>query len=274
VAQSPALHAVTTTLALTPALVNDGQGNFYYTLNGEVQASPGRPTQPRGSVVITPGLRDVSLRGALLLSARYTDIANFNPLVVVPVTDTATAQPEPPFAAEGWFPVKFWAANRFGDQDRLTVVAGQFNQNGSVERLYDRMQVQTFYVDDLSVEAGDLLPPTIWEAQVESSSNGGLVFTVNVEDFDTGLSRVLVTVNLPDGRGGGSWRSFDLAPAAAGSAWSGSLQLPGLDVLSIEYFVQALDQAGNVALSGNKGQFHSGIASTLYLPLVMRNAQR
>ncbi|HLF27786.1 MAG TPA: adenylate/guanylate cyclase domain-containing protein [Anaerolineae bacterium] len=115
---------------------------------------------------------------------------------------------EPPFDEADWFPVKFWASNRFGDQERLSLIGGQYNRVGSVERLYSGLVLESYYVDEAAT-GSDYLPPTIWDGQAVYFG-GSLRFGVDVEDLDSGLARVLATVNQPGGNGKGTWRSIDL----------------------------------------------------------------
>ena len=234
------------TVQMTPTLHTAADG-VYYSLGGEVQASAGRPVQPRSSVPAA-AVANHSLRGTLLISATYSDMFSFDPLVTRLVTDTTLS--EPPLVASGWFPPRFWAANQFGDQNRISIVGGQFNRNGSVERLYGDLQLETYHVNDASPEAADFLPPTVWDVSSEIVV-GGANFAVVAQD-NSSLARVLVTHNVPGGGGAGLWKSVDLSYNAGSMVWTASV--PGLDDSS-QFFVQALDKAGNVTLASNSGQY-------------------
>jgi len=196
------------------------------------------------------------------VNAVFSDVVNFNPLVSMPVTDTLL--PEPPFEADGWFPAKFWAANRFGDPDRLTIVAGQYNDVNSVERLYTNLTLESVYAD--AAEA-DFLPPVVWDSHAQAVS-GGVRFTIDVEDFDSDVQRVLVTYKVPAGSYKGQWWSLDLTVNPLTGEWSRIV--PGLNAFTVEYFVQAMDAAGNVTVSNNKSFFYGGDISKLYVPIVRR----
>ena len=196
-----------------------------------------------------------------VLSNRPGPAAGINPLVTMVVTDTAL--PEPPFVADGWFPAKFWAANRFGDQERLVIIGGQYNRDGSVERLYRDLVLESYY----STNTTDYLPPTIWDTSANPAP-GGVEFTVDAEDFDSGVQRVLVTIHAPNGKGGGVWYSLELQLDDITGMWRRFV--PGLDAASLQYLVQAMDWAGNVTVTNNKGAFYGAIRE-VFLPLVMRN---
>ena len=80
---------VSRTVTMTPALtaVNTAQG-VYYTGDGGVQAVLYRPLQPRASVdIVQPGA--ARARGALFLAGKYHDLSGFDPVITMPVTDTA-----------------------------------------------------------------------------------------------------------------------------------------------------------------------------------------
>jgi len=97
---------------------------------------------------------------------------------------------------------------------------------------------------------------------------GGVEFTVDAEDFDSGVQRVLVTIHAPNGKGGGVWYSLELQLDDITGMWRRFV--PGLDAASLQYLVQAMDWAGNVTVTNNKGAFYGAIRE-VFLPLVMRN---
>jgi hypothetical protein len=253
------LSRVTATVQLTPTRQTTGDGVFY-SLGGEVQPAPGRPVQPRGTL-LAKDVSGSSLRGLLLINATYSQTAGVNPAISNPVTDTARA--EPAFDAEGWFPAKFWAPNRFGDDERLALVGGQYNFAGGRQRVYTRMTLESYYAPD---DAEDYLPPVIWDARA-ILFQGALDFYVYAEDYDSHILRVLATYNVPNGNGTGQWKSVELVYDADSGYWLGSA--PG--GASTEYFVQVLDAAGNVSISANKGEFYMGETFQTFLPVLLRN---
>jgi hypothetical protein len=86
--------------------------------------------------------------------------------------------------------------------------------------------------------------------------------TVHAEDT-SGVQRVLMVYTLD----GIVWRSRDLACNEQEDRWG--THFSGLSDEFI-YFVQAVDGAGNVTVSSNKGLFFEPIRPMVYLPLVMR----
>jgi hypothetical protein len=73
------------------------------------------------------------------------------------------------------------------------------------------------------------------------------------DDLPNNVKRVLVLYKPEQS---GEWRLLDLVLDPVGQRWTGAAPLSG----AVQYTVYALDTAGNVALSTNKGEFHTTIA--------------
>jgi hypothetical protein len=251
---------ITRTVTITPAFqeVTTANGRFF-SADGEVQANAGRPIQPRTSQDIS--IAGLQAHGALFLAGSYTDVVAFDPMIARPVTDTALT--EPAFVYEGWYPAQMAAINRLevatGTVERLVVIPAQYANPGA-ERLYNSLTYQVYYSTD-----EDQVAPTIWRAEA-GQVPGRASFSLDVTD-SSGIERVVVTYDLDDGR----WHSFDLAYDAARERWWGELTLAGK---SVNYFVQAVDKAGNVASSNNKGLFFEPVTHEAYLPVVIRSNLR
>jgi hypothetical protein len=108
----------------------------------------------------------------------------------------------------------------------------------------------------------DAIDPTIWRVEAGQLPTRA-TFRVEATD-DSGIERV-VAYSL----GAGEWRTIDLAEDASADTWFGELALDEGE--SVGYFVQAVDGAGNVASSGNKGFYFEPVTHEVYLPLVLRN---
>ncbi|MGD8967587.1 MAG: hypothetical protein PVI07_08775, partial [Anaerolineae bacterium] len=247
-------RTITVTAAFSAVTTPDGR---YYSVDHEVQASGGRPIQPRVSRDIAEA--GTKARSVLFLGGDYRDIAPFDPLIARPVTDTAMT--EPSFTLQGWYPTEMAAINRvetaFVTLERLVLVPGQFRNPGT-ERLWDRLTYDVYYSTD-----DDAVDPTIWRVEAGQLPNRA-TFRVETTD-DSGIERVVVAYSL----GAGEWRTIDLAEDAGADTWFGELALDEGE--SVGYFVQAVDGAGNVASSDNKGFYFEPVTHEVYLPLALRN---
>jgi hypothetical protein len=234
----------------------------YYTIGGEVQASPGRPVQPRTSALI-PAKAGLTPHGAVLISATSVLTEGFNPLISRPVTDTILSEPPFEVEAEAWFPAQPWTVNRLGDDPRLVVVPAQFQggQYSGTLRLFTALGFQVYYTDTASV---DFSPPIVWK--VEGSILGTEAdFRVRAEDT-SGIQRVVMAYTQDSSQ----WQIRDLDYAPLQDRWE--RHFTGLADQFI-YFVQVVDGAGNVTVTSNKGLLFEPTRreACIYLPLVMRN---
>jgi hypothetical protein len=167
---------------------------------------------------------------------------------------------EPSFTLQGWYPTEMAAVNRvetaFETLERLVVMPAQFHNTG-IERLWDRLTYDAYYSSE-----GDKIDPTIWRVEA-AQLHDRATFQVEVTD-DSGIERVVAAYSL----GSGTWNSIDLSYDAGEEAWSGDLSLTEGD--SVDYFIQAVDGAGNVATGDNKGFYFEPVTLNVYLPLVVR----
>ncbi len=229
------------------------QSNYGYT---DTQTSAGRPIQP---LVISDVTRSgLPARGVVVVGARYYT-TTIDPVITTLVTDTSKS--EPLFDYEGWYPTNIAVINRLGSNDNLVIVPAQFHSESGVERLYTELTLRVYYTD-----TGDYMPPSIWS--VESTGMGGTAFfQVDVSDDESGVAQVQVMYENRSGE----WMSFALDYAANTGLWEGAIN-SSLDEL--HYLIQAVDNAGNVSYSSNKGFYFAAEPEKIYLPLVFRGASR
>jgi hypothetical protein len=116
-----------------------------------------------------------------------------------------------------------------------------------------------YYTDTAVV---DYTPPIIWEVKSVALEDEADL-TVHAEDT-SGVQRVVMVYTLD----GMAWRSRDLAYNEQEDRWG--THFSGLSDEFI-YFVQAVDGAGNVTVSSNKGLFFEPTRLMVYLPLLLRN---
>ena len=241
----------------------------YYDVGGEVQVTPYRPIQPRTSqnisIASVGGYEGYVAHGALLAAANYDQLADFNPVIARPTWDLESSEQEPQFISEGWFPSTLQTINHLetgGEvRESLVAVLGQFRQETFVggqevgsERTYSSLDLQVYY----SQASGDFTRPAFKLAEAVVSGSGAN-FSVEVTDVDDSgnpgqVKRVVVIYTTAVESGAGSWQSLQLTKAWQPNRWVGSIaSLSG----AIEYLVQAVDAAGNVGITTNKGLYYN-----------------
>ena len=235
-------------------------GIFWEGPNG-VQVSHLRPIQPKMYVPLV----GATAHGALITALRSTEPAvnPVNPVYARPLFDLSANEPEVPFGDVA-FPSRLQAVRTFetptGRVQRVVVVTGQFFRNTApdangtgIQRLFTHVAGRAF-----RSTSQDYIPPAF--QLIDATKVGSnAAFAVDVTDqTPTGagtVKRVLVavksgTANPTD------WTFADLAQSSTNLArWTGGVAITGDD---FEYFVQAVDAAGNVAVSTNKGFYFAG----------------
>jgi uncharacterized protein YjbI with pentapeptide repeats len=232
-----------------------GQGSFW-VVNGpagttlDPQVTQYEPIQPATSQsVVAPNL---TAHGALITGLTSHDVLNVNPVLNTPTIDLSASSPEVKSGDAAW-PASIVAITNstapYGRAQGLVVVPGQFlgstSDGTGRQRLFDSVGVSVLYG---STSSTDFSPPTIATSSA-SPSGGSITFTVSAADGEGPVARVLAGFHDFDG----SWKFVDLSLQGDGS-WSGigtaSHSFGPND--GIEYFIQAVDAAGNVSTASNK----------------------
>jgi PKD repeat protein len=244
-----------------PALaqITAAAGTYWEGPSG-VQVTHLRPLQPKTQFDVAE-----DAHGVLITGLTSNDVAGVDPVYARPIVDSSTAEPELPFADVA-FPAKIQTlvTQRTLDGSRVSavLVQGQFfsddsvDANGAgVQRLFTSVDA-----DVLRSASTDRLAPRLdrIEATVLPAA-AAVAFTVEATDLPGEVAgevkRVLVAFRETSSA---AWRFVDLA-RGAGSTWTGSDSLPGASTATrVEYFVQAVDEGGNVAVSTNKGLNYVG----------------
>jgi hypothetical protein len=245
----------------------------YYTIAGEndIHISGGRPIQPRTSRSVH--LPDTIAHGALMLGGSFADVENVDPVVSRVVTEQLYIDTEPTYPLLQWFPGQLGTVNRFlaidgQSRERLVVVPGQFKAASGAaptlgtQRLYHQLAFELYHAP---ITATDFIAPSIW--QVEAIDAGSrLTFRVLAEDDSGVLQRTLVLYRPLTSQ---TWSAVELSyDPATGTAEGSVPPVRG----PFEYFAQAVDPTGNVALALDHGlpfRRVSGVFYT-YLPLVLK----
>ena len=244
------------------SLVTTGNGD-YYQVNGTTPYNPGtqtteyRPIEPLAmSSATEPGLTP---HGALVTALSSIDTPDPTPAYSLPTAGSANAKP--PLVGDAAFPGTLqrvstygtFTATGTGTAAQLDLVAGQFLPNSAApgtgtERLFNSMSAQVYYLPSSSPYAGDFTPPTIDSTQ-SSVASSTPSFDVQVSAAAAPVRDVLVLYT--DGVHPGTWTPVTLS-STNGQTWTGTgtTTIPSGQV---QYIVQALDGAGNVAVSNNEG---------------------
>ena len=250
------------------SLVSTSNGS-YYQVNGTTQSGPGtqttefRPIEPLVSVPVTePNL--VS-HGALVTDLASTDTQGFTPAYSLPAVGTADSTP--PNVGDAAFPGALqrvasygtFTATGTGNASQLDLVAGQFIPDPSTpavgtERVFNSISANVFYDSPGNPLSSDYVPPTIDTSQATTSPSA-YNFDVQVTTSSPGDPVLEVLVLYTDSANPGHWIPVTLTNSGSDD-WTASV--PPTKSGQVQYIVQAVDSAGNVAVSDNEGSDFDG----------------
>jgi CSLREA domain-containing protein len=226
-----------------------GERGRYYEVDGQTLTVQQRPVEPKVVTDVTaPG---AVAHGALITSLRSTDLGSFDPVYFRPTVDLGGREPERQVGAAP-FPAamqQITTAHGSGGAQQLVLVPGQFRDpvpEGGIgtQRLFTDVGVEVLYANasDTAAAADHRAPEIV---RTVASSAGGTV-TLAVTTDDTAM-RVVVLAKHVDDFSDVAWQRLELG--RVGGTWTTSLP----DVAGgWEFFVQAVDAAGNVGVSSAK----------------------
>ncbi len=241
-------------------LVTTANGDYYQvnatTAYGGTQTTEYRPVEPLVDATVSePGLVP---HGALVTALSSSDVADPTPLYSMPSAGSAGATP--PAIGYAAFPGTLqrvatygtFSASGAGEAAQLDLVAGQFIPNTSspgagTERLFNSISAQVYYLPLTSPYAEDFTPPTI-DSTEASDPGATLNFEVQVSPSVAPVRQVLILYT--DASAPGTWQVVNLS-SSNGQTWTASAVPPASG--QVQYVVEALDAAGNVAVSNNEG---------------------
>jgi CSLREA domain-containing protein len=224
-----------------------------------VQVTHLRPIEPKKLV----GLTGTSAHGALITELTSNDLNCVTPAFDRPVFDSSANEPALTFQDLA-FPSKIQTVRTYetpqGGKQQLVLVTGQyFSKTCStdatppvgVQRLFTHIGGRVF-----SSSSTDFAAPAYKRIDaVQIGSNAA--FTIDVTGNQPASDSVKqVVVGVRSGSAS-AWTFVNLAQLSPGSTrWTGGTPVSGTN--TFEYFVQAVDGHGNVAVSTNKGFYFSG----------------
>ena len=234
-----------------------GQGTYWTGPSG-VQVTHLRPLQPKVEFPVAADAHGVLITGL----ESPADMQSIDPVYARPIVDSSAAEPELPFADVA-FPAKIQSLvtqqTRSGPRVSAVLVHGQFFSNETTDAAGDGNQ-RLFTRVDLDVlrsSGSDRLAPRFDSIDAVVPPGSGIVsFSVDVVDLPaesaTDVARVLLAYRDEASL---TWRFLDLRQNGTSARWGGSASVSGN---RIEYFAQAVDRSGNVAVSTNKGLLFAG----------------
>ena len=262
---APPTPAVTTTdsatglpsapFSVTPSftLVNTPIGSYY--TSDDSFAENRRPIEPTTKLDITePGLVP---HGALLTALSSTDDPGFDAAFSRVVDDFSAFSPE--LVGDVSYPTKLQSiaslATPTGTRQRLVLFSGQFRSDGTadaqgigIQRRFTALSGNVLYT---APDVTDFTPSSFGPVEV-TKADTTVGFAVDVTDDvggAAGVKRVLALYRDASG----VWKSTEMSHNNS-TRWSGAGPLTGN---SVEWFIQAVDRSGNVAVTSNKALLQS-----------------
>ncbi len=238
---------------LTSRAQSSSRGTYYRGRDGELVTHL-RPIEPKATETIDAP----NAHGALITGLTSEDVQPFDPLFARPIVDSSSSEPEIPYD-EAAFPAKLQTVTSVksftGRLQKLVLAQGQFfsasstdGQQGGFQRLFTSIAGQVF-----TSPSTDHTAPLF--RTVDAVKVGDVVtFTADVDPGAADSAERVLVLYL-DGSSG-AWTPLDLQ--LVNGRWSGSATVAAA---AVQYFVQAVDAAGNVAVSTNKGFYYSGEAA-------------
>ncbi len=238
------------TWAKTTAVVTASDDSFY-SLDGAITGGDGEPILPKlAQDVSNP---EKALHGMVFRGGSYT-IVNAAPPLQRYQTTTGYISPERTFTAPNWYPSTFFTPNTVqldrGRKDMLVATAGQYNPNVGQQRIFDNMDFDFYY----HAQANDWTEPTVYLTNSSLNANTAIV-TVTTSDASA-IKEVVVAYT--DGKN--TWNSINLTNG--GETWSGNFAANA----NTEFFIQSVDNAGNVAINDNEGKYFKSDEPTVVEP--------
>ena len=251
--------------------VPGANGGTYYEVSGAqgggTQTTEYRPIEPLVTVPVTePNLVP---HGALVTALTSTDVSGFTPAYSLPAVGSNDSSP--PAIGDAAFPGTLqrvasygtFTSSGTGQDAQLDLVAGQFFPDPSTttgtgtERLFTSMSAQVYYDAPGSALANDYTPPTIDSSQA-TDPDGNFSFDVKTTPSSSGDPVTQVVVLYKDAAASGAWTEVTLSSSDSEN-WTGTSNTSSE---KIQYIVEAIDAAGNVAVSNNEGVDFNALTET------------
>ena len=266
----PGLTQTPLNLSLDYEQVNVARGSYFRVEGGTTLESGERPVLPLATVSRDDS-NDVT-RGVLMLGGTFNDTPNFDPVIIGIVPEDSDSLPanELRFDVPQWYTYVPATISRFWDVDEgrfsqdIVVVPGQFHATSTSDspktvgtmRLYSALQLLVY--EGPGTEP-DYQSPGVWDVDAVNPTGKVVTFNALVRDTAaapfapaTGILRVVVLYRHVNSN---TWSKLDLDYNPVSEIAGKSVIVPQNG--QYEYFVQAVDNAGNVALTMDHGNTFS-----------------
>lgn len=218
--------------------------NGYYALNGNITDENGKPVLP----ALIDDLATIADRvhGVVFMGGVYAIVNAAPPLQEIITTQTtASFSGAQTFASPSWYPATFGAFNTLdlldGRRQTLIATAGQYNPNlaAGQQRIFTAMTFDVY----AHANSTDFIAPTLSGVTATLQGNTATI-TAQANDA-SGIETVVAAYT----DGSGAWQSVNLTQT--GAEWMGSIPAAA----QMEFFAQAVDKAGNVAVDDHEGAY-------------------
>ena len=230
----------------------------FFSFYGDVVVNDGEPLQPKQGFYT--GMDNHIPKGVVLEKAEYVVIPEFQPVIERsgwgPQSAANSESILKDYAKLGWFPpipfiintIDKWEINSsesLPPLQSILVIGGQYNYQKGSERRYTRMDLTTYFLPT-NTGITDTQNPGI---SIESKD---ITFSSDIHlriRSNEALVRCVVALT----EGNGNWDSIDMECIDdVFKEWVVEIA----NKPDIEYFIQAVDLAGNVTYNDNNGYYH------------------
>jgi hypothetical protein len=273
----PATAAVNGQTFTTTAQTGVNGGTFY-SVNGETLTENGYPITPKTSFDVTANDPTLVARGATIESITTKSVSNILPEIARSTIDRVGTETSTR-PATVVFPTTFQSVSGTSQHQRLVVYPGQFSDTDpspgadtGTETLLTNGSFNVYYASTAGVtpSAGDVTPPFVQSSAATGSTapDGTTVvlFQVAVTDpvsvndtTNTRVRRVFVQYDdQPGSPTDHTWKKVELTvDPNTPDVYVGAVTAAA----GGRYLVQAIDGAGNVAVSQFKGSYYDAPAN-------------
>jgi hypothetical protein len=224
----------------------------YYTLNGRSSGEVGDAIQPH--FAYNSYLSGTNAHGVIFTGGSYTSESPFDPVIAVPRSTNVELGEGPLPAGPLFVPgvrATFGTTGGLGlrangraigqvGYTNMLVHTGFYEAN--TQSRFGDMQFVVYYTNSADTAAPSITDPGAGGHHALNAMTA--TFTATVAD-PSGVYRVLITYHDKRTR---RWGSVELTNTS-GTTWTGTLTLKG----SIEYYLQAVDKAGNIGMRSVTG---------------------